>query len=134
MKEASDALSRQSDHNAESLPGDLPVAGIHVEDREIMDVIEGGDASVSNILDGGDVTSSPPKSFEVHDREKQRGALTTKLFWAFVVLIGAQYICTLVLVLAGKAEVRMLDSLFTSTLPVLTGFLGSAITFYFKER
>jgi hypothetical protein len=58
------------------------------------------------------------------------------LVWVLVGTIGAHYIGVAILSILGISQaVQALESTFDKTLPVLAGFVGGAVTYYFtKDR
>lgn len=89
------------------------------------------------IIEGGNVEQVADLSFE---ERKHRAATARALaYWLVGILaatIATQYGLTLLLILSGKdAGVAALDRLFNALLPILSGLVGGAVTFYFtKER
>lgn len=89
------------------------------------------------IIEGGDVEHVGDLRFE---ERKHRAATARVLAYSLVGILAAtitvQYGLTLWLVLCGKdAGVAALDKLFNALLPILSGLVGGAVTYYFtKER
>jgi hypothetical protein len=88
------------------------------------------------LLKGGSTIDDPKQPVTIKgpfDLERHRGALT----FAVVILLGAMivghYICVLVLEWNGK-KIDGVNSAFTTSLPVVSGLVGSAIAYYFTRR
>lgn len=58
------------------------------------------------------------------------------LFWAFALVIVAQYVLVALFSCKGnKVDLDSIEKLFSAVLPVVSGFLGAAVTYYFtKDR
>lgn len=89
------------------------------------------------IIEGGDVERVTDVQFE---ERKHRASTARVLAYCLLGLLAAtiaiQYGFTLWLILSGKdAAVVALDKLFNALLPILSGLVGGAVTYYFtKER
>jgi hypothetical protein len=96
------------------------------ESRADLETIEGGD--VQQVVD-----------LQIEER-RHRAATARVLAYSLLGLLGAtiavQYGFTLWLILSGKnSDVAALDKLFNALLPILSGLVGGAVTYYFtKER
>lgn len=92
------------------------------------ELIQGGDISG---LDADGIEWKPEK----HHAETARG-LAFLLVWVLVVSFILHYLAIVVLSWMEKASaVDTLSSLFGVWLPVISGFVGGAVTYYFtKER
>lgn len=89
------------------------------------------------IIEGGDVERVADLQIE---ERKHRAATARVLAYCLLGLLAAtiaiQYGFTLWLILSGKeSDVAALDKLFNALLPILSGLVGGAVTYYFtKER
>lgn len=89
------------------------------------------------VIDGGSVEPFAAPRFE---ERKHRAATARVLAYSLLGLLAAtiviQYGLTIWLTLSGKdAGVVALDKLFNALLPILSGLVGGAVTYYFtKER
>jgi nitrate reductase NapE component len=96
------------------------------ESRADVETIEGGD--VQQVAD-----------LQIEER-RHRAATARVLAYSLLGLLAAtiatQYGFTLWLILSGKnSDVAALDKLFNALLPILSGLVGGAVTYYFtKER
>jgi nitrate reductase NapE component len=96
------------------------------ESRVDLETIEGGD--VQQVAD-----------LQIEER-RHRAATARVLAYSLLGLlaatIAAQYGFTLWLILSGRSsDVAALDKLFNALLPILSGLVGGAVTYYFtKER
>jgi len=72
--------------------------------------------------------------------EERHYAQTTKkiallLIWVFVITFAIHYGCIFALSLLGKElAVEAISELFGMWLPVVSGFVGGAVTYYFTKR
>ena len=89
------------------------------------------------VIEGGDVAQVT----ELHFEERRHRAATARvlaycLLGLLAATIALQYGFTLWLILSGKeSDVPALDKLFNALLPILSGLVGGAVTYYFtKER
>jgi hypothetical protein len=95
-------------------------------------------------LDAGTVTgvgTSDPLTVSVRDQIRREQAKTTSylayaLIATLLLSVIGHYTTTLVLHLAGKSEVaKVLSDIYEKWLPVITGFTGSAVTYFLtRER
>ena len=90
-----------------------------------------------DLIDGGTVEQITDLPFE---ERKHRAATARVLAYCLVAIlaatIGLQYALTSWLIYCGKNEgLAALDKLFNALLPILSGLVGGAATYYFtKER
>lgn len=95
-------------------------------------------------LDAGTVTgvgTSDPLTVSVRDQIKREQARTTSylaytLIATLLLSVLGHYVATLALHLSGKSEVaQALSEIYDKWLPVITGFTGSAVTYFLtRER
>jgi hypothetical protein len=95
-------------------------------------------------LDAGTVTgvgTSDPLTVSVRDQIKREQAKTTSylayaLIATLLLSVIGHYVATLALHLSGKSEVATaLSDIYEKWLPVITGFTGSAVTYFLtRER
>jgi len=85
--------------------------------------IEGG-----GIQSNSSVTVSAPR-----DLEKSRAVLATGLLALLALTVFGHYLAVLVLAWNGKKEVDALSTAFNASLPVVSGLVGSAVTYYFTK-
>ena len=92
-------------------------------------------------LDGGFVRDldepdeSAPRFEERKHREKTASNLAFLLVTILVVTLVLHYIATLILSCYEQAEtVQVLGEIFNKWLPVITGFVGGAVTYYFTKE
>jgi hypothetical protein len=88
------------------------------------------------LMEGGDVSGGSGPEF---NEKKQRAETARKLACYLVAILAgtivAQYVFTCVFVWGGKeAGTAALDKLFNSLLPVLSGLVGGAVTYYFTKE
>jgi nitrate reductase NapE component len=88
------------------------------------------------IIEGGDVERVTDVQFE---ERKHRAATARVLAYCLLGLlagtIAIQYGFTLWLILSGKqSDVAALDKLFNALLPILSGLVGGAVTYYFTKE
>ncbi len=87
-------------------------------------------------IEGGSVEEITELSFE---ESRHRAVTARRLAYVLVAILGGtiviQYSLTAVLVIIGKdAGVSALDRLFNALLPVLSGLVGGAVTYYFTKE
>ena len=76
----------------------------------------------------------------VDDLLKRRHAETaSRIVWMLLILFGVfvvcHYVCVMVLIFNGhNSDLPALEDVFHAWLPVLAGFVGSAVTFYFTRN
>ena len=88
------------------------------------------------LIEGGSTIDEPKQPVTVKgpfDIEKHRGVLTFALIILLGVMIVGHYICILVLEWNGK-KVEGVNNAFNTSLPVVSGLVGSAVTYYFTKR
>jgi nitrate reductase NapE component len=88
------------------------------------------------IIEGGNVEPFSDPRFE---ERKHRAATARVLAYCLLGLLAAtiaiQYGFTLWLILSGKqSDVAALDKLFNALLPILSGLVGGAVTYYFTKE
>lgn len=103
--------------------------------RELQRI--GADEVEDEPIDGGTV-SDVGEELPFHEAE-HRAHTARKLAYWLVGLLGAtilvHYICVMILEVEGKHEaVESLSSIFQSFLPVISGLVGAATTFYFTQK
>ncbi|MDQ2949947.1 MAG: hypothetical protein M3Y27_29090 [Acidobacteriota bacterium] len=84
------------------------------------------------ILLRGDGTPQPILLKGVFDIKKHRGRITVWLIALLTFIIVGNYICILVMEWNGKKP-ESLNNAFNASLPVVSGFVGSAIAYYFTK-
>lgn len=69
-------------------------------------------------------------------RDEAARSIANRLILIFALVIAAQYVFTIWLALPEKTEaLAAVEKLFGIVLPVVSGFLGAAVTYYFtKDR
>ncbi len=100
------------------------------------ELIDGG-AITGPVMEGG--TVKPLEIIEVRSRrvrETTARAIALTLVWVLALSALVHYIGVFILVLADKTPaVEELNRSFNAWLPVISGLVGSAVTYYFtKER
>ena len=104
-----------------------------------------GDASRSSaeVLDAGDITgvgSDDPNTVTVRDPVRIANARAARrLAYTLITILAGTFIIhyavTVVLVLRGQVPVEALTDLFDKWLPVITTYVGSAVTYFLtRER
>jgi hypothetical protein len=92
--------------------------------------------SVVKTIEGGGTTDDQARlEFEVGDPrpvEKHRRVVTITLISLLAVIVIGHYVCLVVLEWNGK-KVDSVNSAFNATLPVISGLVGSAVTYYFTR-
>jgi hypothetical protein len=118
-------------------PADPP---LEPSDRQgqSSDLIEGGDLSGLEI-EGGSVSKFEyyPK-VEFHEAEHRAHTARRLAYWLVIILgvsIVAHYVSTMVLEIYGKHEAaESLGTIFNTWLPVISGLVGGATTYYFTRE
>jgi hypothetical protein len=103
-------------------------------------------------VEGGDVSSDSPDNGEIYggevsrragpaaaagpakDPEESRSKLAGNLVYLLLVLIILHYCGLLLLEWNTKKETQALDNAFNATLPVVSGLVASAVTYYFTRE
>jgi hypothetical protein len=91
---------------------------------------------VDDVLEGGEV--EPLQDYQI--AEHHRATTARHLALALVTILGLsillQYASTMTLIYTGKADaIPTLDKMFNILMPLLSGLVGGATTYYFtKER
>lgn len=88
-------------------------------------------------IEGGDVSASPEFTFQpARHRAITARYLAFGLVITLVVSVAVQYACTLILIKWGaKESLDNLNKIFNAWLPVISGLVSSAATYYFtKDR
>jgi hypothetical protein len=88
------------------------------------------------LLRGGSTSDQPPKPAKVtgqFDVERHRGAITIALIAVLALIILGHYACVFIFEWNGK-KVEGLNSAFTTSLPVISGLVGSAVAYYFTQQ
>jgi hypothetical protein len=90
---------------------------------------------------GGDVedAGSTGPARDVYQRGDTRNlpttrVLATRLFWLLAIIVIGHYTVVTCLVWNGKADIKLLEAAFNSSLPVVAGLVGTAAAFFFKDR
>lgn len=83
------------------------------------------------------LVSEANKALPFH-KEKHQAETSRKLAFSLVVVlaitIGIHYVTTIILELSGHHEaVESIEKIFNSWLPVIAGFVGGAVTYYFTK-
>jgi hypothetical protein len=98
-----------------------------------------GDAieNVSNdkAIEGGSTADEGGSSIEIdgpHPVEKHRRVVTISLIALLAVIVVGHYVCLAILEWHGK-KTDSVASAFNSALPVVSGLVGSAVTYYFTR-
>ena len=87
-----------------------------------------------NIVDGGSVEDAPPIKLKgPFDVDKHRGYVTVLLIALLGFLIAGHYICVIVMEWNGK-KTDSVNAAFNAALPIISGLVGSAVTYYFTSR
>jgi hypothetical protein len=87
-------------------------------------------------IEGGSTSDEPPKPVRVmgqFDVERHRGTITIALIAVLALIIVGHYVCVFVFEWNGK-KVEGLNSAFTTSLPVISGLVGSAVAYYFTQQ
>lgn len=97
-----------------------------------------GETGVEELLDAGtveDLNKSPVRVEKVTHRAKTASYLAFMLVAILVITLILHYIATLILSCYGQAEtVKVVCEIFNKWLPVITGFVGGAVTYYFTKE
>jgi len=91
--------------------------------------------AIGNAIEGGRVAKDDDGSIQVGDPrpvEKHRRLVTITLIALLAVIIIGHYIVLVVLEWNGK-RVDSVNSAFNAALPVVSGLVGSAVTYYFTR-
>lgn len=105
---------------------------------ERNEIIEGGVVSGLEI-EGGSIPYFEwnPSNVEFHEAEHRAHTARRLAYWLVIILgvsIVAHYFSTMILELNGKHEAaESLAKIFNSWLPVLSGLVGGATTYYFTR-
>jgi hypothetical protein len=94
------------------------------------------DSTTPPLIEGGSTIDGPAEPVTIKgpfDLERHRGTLTFTLVLLLGLMIVGHYICILVLEWNGK-KVDAVNSAFTTSLPVVSGLVGSAVAYYFTRR
>lgn len=102
------------------------------------DLIEGG--TVANMdIEGGSISEFDlyPK-IEFHEAQHRADTARRLAYWLVIILgasIVVHYLSTMMLEIYGKHDaVESLGKIFNTWLPVLSGLVGGATTFYFTRE
>jgi hypothetical protein len=93
-------------------------------------------ATTTQLIEGGSTIDEPRQPVTIKgpfDLEKHRGVLTFALVILLGVMILGHYICILVLEWNGKKSDGVTNA-FTTSLPVISGLVGSGVAYYFTRR
>ncbi|HEX8163543.1 MAG TPA: hypothetical protein VF538_16860 [Pyrinomonadaceae bacterium] len=102
------------------------------------DLVEGGTVSGMEI-EGGSISEFElyPK-IEFHEAQHRADTARRLAYWLVIILgvsIVAHYFSTMLLEIYGKHDaVESLGKIFNTWLPVLSGLVGGATTFYFTRE
>jgi hypothetical protein len=93
------------------------------------------------IIEGGTISGASfeyDKKVEFHEEQHRADTARRLAYWLVIILGGsilAHYITTLVLEIYGKRDaVESLSQIFNSWLPVISGLVGGATTYYFTRE
>jgi len=88
------------------------------------------------LIEGGRITlSSDEISWKDRHETETAKVLAFVLVGTMVLSLGLHYMCVTILMLNGKKEaVEVLTSVFDKWLPVISSFVGGAVTFYLTRR
>src|ERR1700742_1271324 len=93
-------------------------------------------ATPADVVDGGQITlgNEPVSWKEKHETETAK-ALTFTLVGIMAGTLVLHYVSVIVLMIKGhKDAVDILSHVFDSWLPVISGFVGGAVTFYLTRN
>ena len=97
-----------------------------------------GETGEKELLDAGtveDLNRSPVRVGKVPHRAKTASCLAYILLGILVLTLILHYIATLLLSCYGQEDtVKVLGEIFNKWLPVITGFVGGAVTYYFTKE
>ncbi len=97
-----------------------------------------GETGEKELLDAGtveDLNRSPVRVGKVPHRDKTASYLAFSLVVILVLTLLIHYVATLILSCYKQAEtVLVLGEIFNKWLPVITGFVGGAVTYYFTKE
>lgn len=96
-----------------------------------------GETDDKELLEAGtvDLNKRPLKIEKVTHRAKTASYLAFLLVTILVLTLLLHYLATLILSCYGQAEaVKVLGEVFDKWLPVITGFVGGAVTYYFTKE
>ncbi len=96
-----------------------------------------GETGEEGLLDAGTVEdlNRPLRVEKVTHQAKTASCLAYILVGILVLTLILHYISTLILSCKGQAEsVQVLGEVFDKWLPVITGFVGGAVTYYFTRE
>jgi hypothetical protein len=115
----------QENHAAENSPHARP-----------QGELPGTEAKAPGVIEGGEVTVEGPTSRvgPSRDLEKNRSRLATSLVVLLGVLIFGHYASVLLLEWNTNKRTEALSSAFNATLPVISGLVASAVTYYFTRN
>jgi hypothetical protein len=89
-------------------------------------------------IEGGVITNLGDEPLSFHEAKHRADTARRLAYWLVMVLGGsfaAHYLTVLTLEIFGKREAaESLSKLFASWLPVISSFVGSAITYYFTHE
>lgn len=132
----SDRISTDLSENPNSLSeADKPIDGgsIAIEKKDAEGVSETNEEPA---IDAGLVSeANKPLSFH---KEKHQAETSQKLAFSLVVVlaltIAIHYVTTIILELNGHHDaVESIEKIFNSWLPVIAGFVGAAVAYYFTK-
>jgi hypothetical protein len=88
-----------------------------------------------NVLDGGAVEPLQDYPVAEHHRANTARYLALALVGIFAMSVVLQYTSTIILIYTGKADaIPNLDKMFNILMPVLSGLVGGATTYYFTKE
>jgi len=97
-----------------------------------------GETGEKELLDAGtveDLNKRPLRVEKVTHRAQTASYLAFTLVAILVLTLLLHYLATLILSCYGQAEsVQVLGEVFDKWLPVITGFVGGAVTYYFTKE
>lgn len=102
------------------------------------DLVEGGTVSGMEI-EGGSISEFEfDRRVEFHEAQHRADTARRLAYWLVIILgvsIVAHYFSTMMLEIYGKHDaVESLGKIFNTWLPVLSGLVGGATTFYFTRE
>jgi hypothetical protein len=86
-------------------------------------------------VEGGEIPGYDGSEIRWRDaKTRKQGQLALWLVLLLTLTIVGHYLATLFLVLKGREEAEALHDAFNITLPVISGLVSSAVTYYFTRE
>jgi hypothetical protein len=86
-------------------------------------------------VDGGEISGYDGDEIRVEDPKiRKQGQLALWLIGLLTVAIVGHYLAIFILVFKGKEKPEALTAAFNVALPVISGLVASAVTFYFTKH